>query len=107
MCDEKLLQNLIGEIRNLKTQMKQLQAVTVKTDANKKIPHSVLPAGFSEVNVANLQLESLHSAAAAACRGSTPSGGTGCCENAVLPRSRGLSCNQVCASTMYKHCDAE
>ena len=48
-------------------------------------------------------------AAAAACRGSTSSGGTGCCENAVLVRNTAnrKSCTQICGQTSYKNCDAE
>lgn len=48
-------------------------------------------------------------AAAAACRGSTSSGGTGCCQNVVLVRNTAdrKSCNQICGQTIYKICDAE
>ena len=48
-------------------------------------------------------------AAAAACRGSTSSGGTGCCQNVVLVRNVAdrKSCTQTCGQTKYKNCDAE
>ena len=46
-------------------------------------------------------------AAAAVCGGSTPRGGHGCCENAVLPSGKRTSCNTVCRISAYKHCDAE
>ena len=51
----------------------------------------------------------LHLAAAAACRGSTGSGGTGCCGNQVMVRNNrsGKSCNQICGATQYNACDAE
>ena len=89
-------------------QVKKLESEAVKLDSNKKIAHSVLPAGFSEVRVADLQLESLHVAAAAACRGSTATGGSGPYANTVYPRSKGLSCMQVCKGTaVYVNCDAE
>ena len=54
--------------------------------------------------------QALHAAAAAACRGSTPTGGSGAIVNSVLTRnSRGpKSCTQLCADTNYTiHCDAE
>ncbi|XP_078371960.1 uncharacterized protein LOC144655577 isoform X1 [Oculina patagonica] len=53
--------------------------------------------------------QALHMAAAAACRGSTPTGGSGTHVNAVLNRdSRGpKSCNQLCSETVFTHCDAE
>ena len=53
--------------------------------------------------------QALHAAAAAACRGSTPTGGSGTHVNAVLNRnSRGpKSCTQLCADSWATHCDAE
>ena len=48
-------------------------------------------------------------AAAAACRGSTASGGTGCCGNTVMARNTAdkKTCAQNCAQTTYRNCDAE
>ena len=57
-------------------------------------------------NVYELQWQSLHMAAAAACRGSTTSGGSGCCENRVISRTNGLSCNDICGHHGTT-CDAE
>ena len=50
---------------------------------------------------------SLHVAAAAACRGSTPSGGTGPWANGVLAKENTRSCNDQCASTSRPNCDAD
>lgn len=58
----------------------------------------------------DLAWQALHVAAAAACRGSTPTGGSGTKVNAVLTRnSRGPeSCKQLCANTKWATiCDAE
>lgn len=63
--------------------------------------------GYSAYDVA---WQALHAAAAAACRGSTPTGGSGTHVNEVLTRnSRGpKSCTQLCAETNFAiHCDAE
>ena len=48
-------------------------------------------------------------AAAAACRGSTSSGGTGCCPNQVMTRNiaERKTCAQICAQTVFRDCDAE
>ena len=48
-------------------------------------------------------------AAAAACRGSTASGETGCCENMVMARNTAdkKTCAQICAQTAYRNSDAE
>jgi len=48
-------------------------------------------------------------AAAAACRGSTPTGGTGCCGNSVLVRdaTEQKTCRQICAQSDQPNCDAE
>ena len=57
----------------------------------------------------DLAWQALHVAAAAACRGSTPTGGSGAYVNTVLTRnSRGpKSCTQLCTETSFTHCDAE
>ena len=57
----------------------------------------------------DLAWQALHVAAAAACRGSTPSGGSGSHVNSVLTRnSRGpYSCKQLCANSWATNCDAE
>ena len=58
----------------------------------------------------DLAWQALHVAAAAACRGSTPTGGSGTKVNPVLTRnSRGPeSCKQLCADTKWAtNCDAE
>ena len=46
-----------------------------------------------------LAWQSLHMAAAAACRGSTASGGSGMYGNAVIAKENTRSCAQVCAGT--------
>lgn len=50
---------------------------------------------------------SLHTAAAAACRGSTATGGSGNHFNVVLPKENTASCHDQCARTEFTHCDAD
>ena len=50
---------------------------------------------------------SLHVAAAAACRGSTASGGTGPWANRVLAKENTRSCADQCADTPASACDAD
>ena len=50
---------------------------------------------------------SLHVAAAAACRGSTETGGSGRHANVVLAKENTQSCTDQCASTEYTICDAD
>ena len=47
--------------------------------------------------------------AAAACRGSTATGGSGLWPNAVMVRNTadGNTCTEICATTAYSSCDAE
>jgi hypothetical protein len=63
------------------------------------------PAGNGLVDVA---WGALHAAAAAACRGSTASGGTGCCGNSVRVRNTasGQTCSTICSANS-ETCDAE
>ena len=78
-------------------------------DSNGRLPQSLLVAGYDKYSLYDLGWQSLHMAAAAACRGSTTSGGTGCCENAVLVRNTAdkKNCAQICAQSPYGNCDAE
>ena len=78
-------------------------------DSNGHIPQNLLVAGYDKHSAYDLAWQSLHMAAAAACRGSTPSGGTGCCGNTVLVRNTasGRTCAQICALSNTPKCDAE
>ena len=69
-----------------------------------------LPENDPGVSAYDLAWQALHAAAAAACRGSTPTGGSGPWVNTVLSRSSSgsKSCTQLCIeSTYYTNCDAE
>ena len=78
-------------------------------DSNGSLSHNLLDAGYDKYSAQDLAWQSLHMAAAAACRGSTASGGTGCCGNTVMARNTAewKSCAQICAQTAYRNCDAE
>ena len=78
-------------------------------DSNGRLPHNLLVAGYDKYSAYDLAWQSLHMAAAAACRGSTSSGGTGCCHNQVMTRNKAdkKTCAQICAQTAYRNCDAE
>ena len=78
-------------------------------DSNGRLSQSLYVAGYDKYSSYDLGWQSLHMAAAAACRGSTSSGGTGCCENSVLVRNRGdkKTCAQICAQSPYSKCEAE
>ena len=78
-------------------------------DSNGRLPQSLLVAGYDKYSLYDLGWQSLHMAAAAACRGSTSSGGSGCCLNVVLVRNTAdkKTCAQLCAQTKYNKCDAE
>lgn len=78
-------------------------------DSTGHLPQKLLVAGYDNYSIYDMGWQALHMAAAAACRGSTSSGGTGCCQNVVLVRNTAdrKSCNQICGQTIYKICDAE
>ena len=48
-------------------------------------------------------------AAAAACRGSTPTGGSGSYDNKVMVRNTAdkKTCSQICSQSSYPNCDGE
>ena len=66
-------------------------------DSNGRLSHNLLNAGYDKYSAHDLAWQSLHMAAAAACRGSTASGGTGCCGNTVMARNTAdrKSCAQI------------
>ena len=66
-------------------------------------------AGYDKYSLYDLGWQSLHMAAAAACRGSTSSGGSGCCGNVVLAHNKGdkKTCALICAESSFPYCDAE
>lgn len=78
-------------------------------DSNGRLPQKLLAAGYDKHTLYDLGWQSLHVAAAAACRGSTSSGGTGCCANVVLARNTAdkKTCAQICAQTPFRNCDGE
>ena len=78
-------------------------------DDNGRVPQKLLPGGFDQYSAYDLGWQSLHMAAAVACRGSTPTGGSGCCLNPVMVRNTNdlRTCRQICAQSSYPNCDAE
>lgn len=68
----------------------------------------VQQGGVTTAADVDLYWGALHIAAAAACRGSTTSGGTGCCANTVRVRdtASGATCSTICAAASQT-CDAE
>ena len=78
-------------------------------DSSGRLNQSLLVAGYDKYSLYDLGWQSLHMAAAAACRGSTSSGGSGCCENVVLVRNTAdkKTCAQICAQSPFRNCDAE
>ena len=51
--------------------------------------------------------QALHMAAAAACRGSTASGGTGPWGNTVIAKENTRNCNDICGDSQFNLCDAD
>ena len=88
-------------------QNQQLKKLIPLLDGSNKIKQSYLPGGYDQYSLHDVQWQSLHMAAAAACRGSTPSGGSGGNYNEVYPRQHGQSCKNVCGKTSRKTCDSE
>lgn len=90
-------QKLKVDSEKLKSDNKELKAEVSRLKNN----------GYSQFSVADQQWQSLHMAAAAACRASTALGGHGPVGNAVYPRISKQTCDQVCKSTKYfTECDA-
>merc|ERR1711962_1192 len=85
--------DISSEIYALKSRMAELE---------KKIGHGA----YGKFTAQDLQWQSLHMAAAAACRGATLGGGSEHDPNRVFARSAGHSCTAICKASPYKNCDA-
>ena len=80
------------------------EAVKSELEAKKEV--EVLRNEVSEIQK-EMAWYSLHVAAAAACRGSTATGGSGPRGNMVLAKENTASCATQCATTIYSVCDAD
>ena len=81
----------------------------VKLDQNGRLPQNVLKAGYDQFSAFDLAWQSVHMAAAAACRGSTPTGGSGSYDNRVMVRNTAdkKTCSQICSQSPFPKCDGE
>ncbi|XP_015767046.1 PREDICTED: uncharacterized protein LOC107345810 [Acropora digitifera] len=108
---DKKLKQLEQEIATLKAQLAKADKPGgfATLDNHGRLPRNLLSGGFDRFSAFDLAWQSLHMAAAAACRGSTASGGSGCCQNAVMVRNTAdaKTCTQICSNTIYSNCDGE
>ncbi|XP_029201737.2 uncharacterized protein LOC114966129 [Acropora millepora] len=108
---DKKLKQLEQEIATLKVRLANAgkPGGFATLDNHGRLPRNLLSGGFDRLSAFDLAWQSLHMAAAAACRGSTATGGGGCCENRVMVRNKAdrKTCGQICAQTPYSHCDGE
>jgi len=95
------------QVTSLNGEIAELKKVAVQVEANHKIKQSLLPGGYSDYAVTDLQWQSLHMSAASCCRAVTATGGSGAKPNRVFPRTPNSSCNDICKRTEFKECDAE
>ena len=102
---------LFFQIASLKAQLSSAgkPGGFAKLDQNGRLPQNVLTAGYDQYSAFDLAWQSVHMAAAAACRGSTPTGGSGCCQNQVMARNTAdkKTCSQICSQSSYPNCDGE
>ena len=74
-----------------------------KLTSNGRISRDILPGSYANYTLEDVQWQSVHMAAAAACRGVSVSKGPHA--NRVIPNRDGVACSVVCAETTYTHCD--
>merc|ERR1719427_838978 len=92
-------------INDMREEIKQLKEKVGEN--NKKNPNTMSYKTSLDKDLYSIQWQSLHMAAAAACRGSTSKGGHGGYANVVIPRNKDISCTATCKMGGYKYCDAE
>ncbi|CAH3035782.1 unnamed protein product [Porites lobata] len=107
----KKVEKLEKEVANLKAELAKAGKPSgfAMLDSNGRLPHSLLDAGYDKYSAYDLAWQSLHMAAAAACRGSTASGGSGSWDNQVMTRNTAdkKTCAWICAQTAFRNCHAE
>merc|ERR1711936_626603 len=88
-------------------QVADLEKSALKVAPGEKIAQKLLPGGYSDYSVNDLQWHSLHLAAAAACKASSDLAfGTRKKTSKVFARSSHVTCNDTCgASATTKQCD--
>jgi len=101
------LNRINSQYTSLSKTVFDIKRTTVQVGSDHKIARGVLPSGYSDHTADELQWQSLHMAAAACCRAVTATGGSGSHPNRVYPRTKNMNCNQICATTPYRSCDAE
>merc|ERR1711920_72757 len=89
----KTLKDLIDEQQTFK-HMDEIEALKAELSSTKELMQDVA-------------WQALNAAAAAACRGSTSTGGHGPWANAVFPKLNTNSCQNICAATSFNVCDAD
>ena len=106
-----LFSHFIFKVTSLKAQLAKAGKPSgfAMLDRNGRLPQNLLLAGYDKYSAYDLAWQSLHMAAAAACRGSTSSGGSGCCGNVVMVRNTAdkKTCAQICGQIVFRNCDAE
>jgi len=95
-----------AQVKALHQEVDQLKKAAVQMKGG-KIAQSVLPGGYAEYTVTDLQWQALHMSAAVGCRAVTATGGMGHLPNRVFARSSNHSCFEVCRGTKFPECDAE
>ena len=105
----RIMRFLFFQVANLKAQLQKAgkPGGFALLDNNGRLPQSFLDAGYDKYSAFDLAWQSLHMSAAAACRGSTATGGSGAWANAVMVRNTAdkKTCAEICLSTVYKNCD--
>ena len=89
----------VGEDLDLvESDMDLLKKKGVRTGPDGRIDRALLPGSYADFTLEDIAWGSIHAAAAAACRGSVPSGGGGSHRNRVLSVKVGSTCASTCAA---------
>ena len=102
-----------GKIKKLKEEIATLEEAFSSVLEDTEAAIANITARMDAMEAERVELDrahawqALHMAAAAACRGSTPSGGTGPWGNAVLAKENTKSCDQICGASPFNKCDAD
>ncbi|XP_063675271.1 uncharacterized protein LOC134812024 [Bolinopsis microptera] len=102
-----------SKIKNLKNDIATLEGAFSSVLEETESAIANMTARIDKMEAERVKLDqahawqALHMAAAAACRGSTATGGSGPWGNAVIAKENTRSCTAVCGDTVFNLCDAD
>ena len=95
------------DLDSVESDVDSLKKEGVRIGPDGRINQALLPGSYADFTLEDMAWGGIHAAAAAACRGFVPSGGSGPYANYVLSAKVGSTCTDTCTTFQFSSvCDA-